>query len=144
VIGVGLQWVQVPPGNWVAPAGSYRSGGGGNETVEASETNVLCKQGGEPTGRNASERRAGLETTDVDADPAFKGGRPLSLEERETGGIGRPMSDSIPASHRGNDDGMSAHGDQRNTGNPRRWGRVTPNRTPARDRPGRRGWRRGS
>jgi multidrug efflux pump subunit AcrA (membrane-fusion protein) len=25
--GVGLQWVQFPPGNWVAPAGSYRSGG---------------------------------------------------------------------------------------------------------------------
>ena len=22
--GVGLQWVQLPPGNWVAPAGSYR------------------------------------------------------------------------------------------------------------------------
>src|SRR4051812_14462328 len=26
--GVDLQWVQFPPGNWVAPAGSYRSGGG--------------------------------------------------------------------------------------------------------------------
>ena len=36
--GVGLQWVQFPPGNWVAPAGSYRSGGGGNETVGAFET----------------------------------------------------------------------------------------------------------
>ena len=23
--GVDLQWVQLPPGNWVAPAGSYRS-----------------------------------------------------------------------------------------------------------------------
>jgi hypothetical protein len=38
VEGVGLQWVQFPPGNWVAPAGSYRSGGGGNETVGAFET----------------------------------------------------------------------------------------------------------
>jgi hypothetical protein len=38
VKGVGLQWVQFPPGNWVAPAGSYRSGGGGNETVGAFET----------------------------------------------------------------------------------------------------------
>ncbi len=28
--GVGLPWVQFPPGNWVALAGSYRSGGGGN------------------------------------------------------------------------------------------------------------------
>src|SRR5436305_3050972 len=36
--GVDLQWVQFPPGNWVAPAGSYRSGGGGNETVGAFET----------------------------------------------------------------------------------------------------------
>ena len=34
------QWVQFPPGIWVAPAGSYRSGGGGNETVGAFETNV--------------------------------------------------------------------------------------------------------
>ncbi|MGP0070025.1 MAG: Tn3 family transposase, partial [Isosphaeraceae bacterium] len=33
--GVGLQWVQFPPGNWVAPASSYRSGGGGNEAVGA-------------------------------------------------------------------------------------------------------------
>ena len=39
VSGVGLQWVQIPPGNWVAPAGSYRSERGGNETVEAFETN---------------------------------------------------------------------------------------------------------
>jgi hypothetical protein len=37
---VDLLWVQVPPGNWVAPAGSYRSGGGGNETVGAFETNA--------------------------------------------------------------------------------------------------------
>jgi hypothetical protein len=28
------------PANWVAPAGSYRSGGGGNEAVEAFENNV--------------------------------------------------------------------------------------------------------
>ena len=36
--GVDLQWVQFPPGNWVAPAGSYRGGGGGNKTVGAFET----------------------------------------------------------------------------------------------------------
>jgi hypothetical protein len=28
------------PAIWVAPAGSYRSGGGGNEAVGAFETNV--------------------------------------------------------------------------------------------------------
>ena len=40
VQGVGLQWVQFPSGNWVAPAGSYRSGGGGDKTVGAFETVV--------------------------------------------------------------------------------------------------------
>ena len=38
--GADLQRVQFLPGIWVAPAGSYRSGGGGNETVGAFETNV--------------------------------------------------------------------------------------------------------
>ena len=40
-----LQWVQFPPGNWVAPAGSYRSGGGGNKTVGAFERyvrHIIC------------------------------------------------------------------------------------------------------
>ena len=54
--GVGLQWVQLPPGNWVVPAGSYRSGGGGNEAVGAFETNVSLWRCSEQAGRNASER----------------------------------------------------------------------------------------
>ncbi len=62
------QRVQFAPGNWVAPAGSYRGGGGGNETVGAFETDVSLRRCSEPTGRNASERRAGLETTNVVAD----------------------------------------------------------------------------
>ena len=33
--GAGLPWVRSPPGNWVAPAGSNRSGGGGNEAAGA-------------------------------------------------------------------------------------------------------------
>src|SRR5215469_10545411 len=37
VKGAGLQRVKVPPGNWFAPPGSNRSGGGGNETAEASD-----------------------------------------------------------------------------------------------------------
>ena len=72
---LGLQWVQFPPGNWVAPAGSYRSGGGGNETVGAFETDVSLWRCSEQAGRNASERRAGLETTNVDADLALAWGR---------------------------------------------------------------------
>jgi hypothetical protein len=35
VKGAGLQWVQVPPGNWFAPPGSNRSGSEGNEAVGA-------------------------------------------------------------------------------------------------------------
>jgi hypothetical protein len=35
VRGAGQQRVQVPPGNWIAPPGSNRSGGRGNETAGA-------------------------------------------------------------------------------------------------------------
>ena len=96
----------------VAPAGSYRSGGGGNETVGAFETDVSLWRCSEPTGRNARERRAGLETSTVVADLPLAWGRPPSLGMNgETGGIGRPTSDQNPAGHWGNDDGMSVHGD---------------------------------
>ncbi len=60
----------------------------------------------------------------------------------ETGGH-TPRSDSNQWSHRGIGDGMSAEEIRRNTGNLDRWRRVTSNRTPARDRPGRAGWRTG-
>jgi hypothetical protein len=40
VSGVDFQQVKILPGIWVAPAGSYRSGGGGNKTVGAFETSV--------------------------------------------------------------------------------------------------------
>jgi hypothetical protein len=36
VKGAGQQWVQIPPGNWIAPPGSNRSSGGSNEAAEAS------------------------------------------------------------------------------------------------------------
>jgi len=62
--------VAIPTRQLVAPAGSYRSGGGGDETVEAFEKDMSPWRCSEPTGRNASERRAGLDTTNVDADPA--------------------------------------------------------------------------
>ncbi len=35
VKGAGLQRVQLPPGNWFAPPGNNRNGGGGNEAVGA-------------------------------------------------------------------------------------------------------------
>jgi hypothetical protein len=37
VKGAGQQWVQVPPENWIAPPGSNRSSGGGDEAAEASD-----------------------------------------------------------------------------------------------------------
>jgi hypothetical protein len=48
-------------------------------------------------------------------------------------------SDTIQGFHRGNDDGMRAHGEPRQHGKPHRWERVTPNWRPARDKPGRSG-----
>ncbi len=35
VKGAGQQWVQVPPGDWIAPPGNNRSGGRGDEAVGA-------------------------------------------------------------------------------------------------------------
>ena len=50
VKGFGFPGVTMPPGNWVAPAGSYRSGGGGNETVGAFETTdrLAVRRSGRP------------------------------------------------------------------------------------------------
>jgi hypothetical protein len=44
-----------PPGNWIAPPGSNRSGGGGNKTVGASGEEGRVRRLGESVGRNASE-----------------------------------------------------------------------------------------
>ena len=117
---MGLQWVQFPPGNWVAPAGSYRSGGGGNETVGAFETNVSLWRCSEQAGRNASERRAGLETTNVGADLALGWGRPQPLASRETVGIGRPTSDPTQRATGVMTTACLYTEIQRNTGNPKR------------------------
>ena len=73
---------------------------------------------GDQAGRNASERRAGLERINVGADPPLTRGRPPSLANRETGGIGRPKSDLTQRSHRGNDDGMSGLGVPKQHGKP--------------------------
>ena len=74
--GVDLQQVKILPGNWVAPAGSYRSGGGGNETVGAFETDGSLGDSASRQAVTASECQAGLETTNVCADPALGRGRP--------------------------------------------------------------------
>ena len=48
-----LQQVKLLPGIWVAPAGSYRSDDGGNETVGAFETDGSLWRLSEPAGRNS-------------------------------------------------------------------------------------------
>ncbi len=56
VKGADLQRVKVPPGNWSAPPGSNRSGGGGNEAAEASDGKGRTRRLRESVGRNVSER----------------------------------------------------------------------------------------
>jgi hypothetical protein len=65
-----------------------------------------------------SERRAGLEKSNVGADLALAWGRPPSLGMRGEAGIGRTTSNQNPAGHRGNDDGMPAHEDATQPGKP--------------------------
>jgi hypothetical protein len=55
---------------------------------------------------------------DVGADPLTGWGRPSSLANRETVGIGRPTSDLTQRSHRGNGNGMSTQGKHTQHGKP--------------------------
>ena len=123
-----------PARQLVAPAGSNRSGGGGNEAVGAFDEKGRF---GGSASRQAVTRVNAEQASkehDVGADPPAIRGRPLSLGDRRERPLGR---DTIQRFHRGNGDGMPAQGDPTQHGKPQRWGRVTPNRTPARDRPGR-------
>ena len=76
-----------------------------------------------------SERRADLETRNAGADLPDRWGRPLLVEPRAT---------RLDQSRRGTGDGMHGRRTDRQHGKPQRWDNA-PNRTPARDRPGRRG-----
>ena len=44
--------LKVPPGNWFAPPGNNRSGGGGNEAAEASGVEGRLRRLGESAGPN--------------------------------------------------------------------------------------------
>src|SRR3954451_14578247 len=67
----------------IAPAGSYRSGGGGNEAVGAFETDVPFSGAASRQAVTSSEHRAGLESFNVGADPPIYRGRPPSLAKTE-------------------------------------------------------------
>jgi hypothetical protein len=75
--------VRFPPGQLVAPSGSYRSGGGGNETVEAFETTGHfgdLASGQAATTVNAEQAP---KQPDVGADPVAIRPRPSSRETEE-------------------------------------------------------------
>ena len=105
------QWVQIPHGNWVAPAGSYRSDAGRkrNRRSLRDETGRFGDSASRQAVTPVNVKQA-LETTNVVADLAPEGGRPPPLDTGKVG-IVRPTSNKGPAGHRGNDDGMSV--DQR-------------------------------
>ena len=74
----------------VAPAGSYRSGGGGDEAVGAFETKGHTQRGGDSANTQAgtcSERRAGLEMSDAGAEPPKSRRRPPLVVEEVLGTI---------------------------------------------------------
>ena len=56
VKGTGPQREINPPGNWIAPPGSNRSGGGGNKAAGASGVEGRIRRLGESAGCNVSER----------------------------------------------------------------------------------------
>src|SRR3954468_19181357 len=72
----------IPARQLVAPAGSYRSGGGGDEAVEAFETTGRLRRLGEQAGRNASERRAGPETRRCGSRPGCYTGKAAASGDR--------------------------------------------------------------
>jgi hypothetical protein len=90
--------VQFPPDNWFAPVGSSRSGGGGNQAVEAFD--VKDRIGG-PASRQAVTQvniRGGPERFVVDADPSVSWGRPSLLATTGTGWNTPAHERSDPAS----------------------------------------------
>ena len=95
------------------PAGSNRSSRGGNETAEASGVEGHFGDSASMRAATCSERRAGSEKGDVEADPDVEAGKAvIAGEESEM---------STQRFHRGIGGGTHAQGDRRNTGNPDWW-----------------------
>jgi|SRR5450631_497017 hypothetical protein len=89
----------------------------------------------ECAGCNASKRRAGLETCDVEADLAFLQGKLALLGKRATG---------TQRFHRGSDDGTYTQRDPEQHGRPHRAVERKTNQRPVKARPGTVGSRMGS
>jgi hypothetical protein len=95
----------------VAPAGSYRSGGGGNKAVEAFEKNTPLGGVASKQAVMSCERCQGLEKSYAGADPSDTWGRPPLLVIGRPVGIGRATSDKSQRSRRGKGDGMLTNGE---------------------------------
>ena len=119
----------------VAPAGSNRSGRW-RQRYRPKHSDDKGRRGrfSDHAGRNATERRAGPETCDAEADPPATRGRLPAVGKRATGAP--TVSAGVLATAR------MEEGNGRNTGSPA-GGVARANRQPARVRLGRRGWRRG-
>ena len=115
----------------VVPAGSNRNGGGGNEAAEASDGKGSVRDSASAQAVTCSERRAGLEKGNAEADPPEFRGRPPPL--------GKANDASTQRFRRGSGDGMCAEGSCATREAPRggwrggagqRWCREARNRPP--------------
>jgi hypothetical protein len=93
-----------------APAGSNRSSRGGDETAEASGVEGHFGDSASMRAATRSERRAGSENGDVEADPTVEAGKAVIA--------GEVSETSTQRFHRGIGGGTHAQGDRRNTGSP--------------------------
>ena len=112
------------------------------EVTEPSKPSRQRAASGSSASRQAAMRVNAVQAPkqpDVGADPVALRG---SLPSREAEAL-HSRRDMPPGSHRGTGGGMPALGDPTQHGKPRRRGRVTPDRRPARARSGRPRWRRG-
>jgi hypothetical protein len=110
------------PANSVAPAGSYRSGGGGNEAAGAFEKTSRTSDSA------SSQAVTRVNVEQASKDLTWKPTRLYIGEGRSRWGneAHASRSDTNQGFHRGNDDGMRANGEPRQHGKPLRWERVTP------------------
>jgi hypothetical protein len=109
---------EIPARQGVAPAGSSRSGDGGNEIVGAFDGTGRRRRLSEHAGRNACEHRAGLEKGNAEADPPVQWGRPPSRDLEPRPGQNRVQRPWVFRFRRGSGDGMHGHGDGTQHGKP--------------------------
>lgn len=95
------------PGNWIAPPGSNRSGGGGNKAAGASGVEVCIRRLGKLQDVSRVNAEQGLETCDAGADLSVMWGRPTSVSPTseissiEPAGVWRRHADIVDQTQQG-------------------------------------------